>query len=428
MAIIESLVRYFSLFLAVIFSIGTAISSGGADLILQKVPALTVDQAPNYPQNLARVDLGAQIEAEPKADVSASFLSGDPTPVYQLKSGTTTLLVSLAKIENVDRIALLNIEANGSVAIATASAKLPANSPQWHDAGQQDLSSGLITAKIGPAEAKYVRLTFNVNTPGQIGGFGVYSASAVSDFTVPRPRKIAANSRGIEAANYNLADLHTKARAIYVSSGNDLGLANNMIDGQPGTAYTFAANDATPAAIIDLGRAAAIQRISTLAAPASGAVTFYVLNALPAGNRENTDEPAGNAALRLDPGTLAGLKSVGTRTDDGTGRVALDFPETIGRYVMATWTPMAGGANFSVAEIAVFGPASSTALLAASTRNHAVDNSDSKTVRDTKDTKDFSKEIPGEGPEEQPPGEGPPPGLPQPPPFVFIPQIVPTSL
>ena len=37
-------------------------------------------------------------------------------------------------------------------------------------------------------------------------------------------------------ANYNLADLHAKARTIFVSSGDDLKLAYNMIDGQPGTA------------------------------------------------------------------------------------------------------------------------------------------------------------------------------------------------
>src|SRR5437762_5023923 len=243
---------------SLLLGLGIGISASGADLVLQKVPPLTVAQAPIYPQNLARIDLGAQIESDLPTDVSFSvlFLSGDPASVYALRTGTTRLLISLAKIENIDSVAFLNSEAKGTVTIALASAKLSPESPQWHDARQEELSSGLISARIGPAEAKYVRLTFNVSSPGRIGNLGVYSAGAVSDFTMPRTRKIAAgtSAEAMAKANYNLADLHAKARTIFVSSGDDLKLANNMIDGQPGTAYAFAANDAAPATIIDLGR------------------------------------------------------------------------------------------------------------------------------------------------------------------------------
>src|SRR5207253_10781423 len=160
--------------LAVLLGLGIGISASGADLVLQKVPPLTVAQAPNYPQNLARLDLGAQIESDMPGDASSSvpFLSGDPASVYALRPGTTRLLISLAKIENIDSVAFLNSEAKGTVAIALASAKLSPESPQWHEARQEELSSGLISARIGPAEAKYVRLTFNVSSPGRIGKLG----------------------------------------------------------------------------------------------------------------------------------------------------------------------------------------------------------------------------------------------------------------
>src|SRR5437764_14750244 len=283
--------------------LGIAISSSGADLVLQKVPPLTVAQAPNYPQNLARIDLGAQIESDVPSDASSSvpFLSGDPASVYALKTGTTRLLISLVKIENIDSIAFLNSEAKGTVTIALASAKLSPESPQWHEARQEELSSGLISARIEPAEAKYVRLTFNVSNPGHIGNLGVYSAGAVSDFTMPRTRKIAAgtSAEAMAKANYNLADLHAKARTILVSSGDDLNLANNMIDGQPGTAYAFSANDAAPATIIHLGRFVSVNRISTSSTPGSAVVTFYVLGALPADYTGNSA-----SALRLDSDML----------------------------------------------------------------------------------------------------------------------------
>src|SRR2546430_14477285 len=408
--------------LTLLLGLGIGISASGADLVLQKVPPLTVAEAPNYPQNLARLDLGAQIESDAAADASSSvpFLSGDPTSVYALRTGTTRLLISLAKIENIDSVAFLNSEAKGTVTIALSSAKLSPDSPQWHDAGQVDLSSGLISSRLGPAEAKYVQLTFNVSNPGRIGNLGVYSAAAVSDFTMPRTRKIVAgtSAEAVAKANYNLADLHAKARTIFVSSGDDLKLANNMIDGQPGTAYAFAANDAAPATIIDLGHFVSVNRISTSSTPGSAVVTFYVLGALPADYTGNSA-----SALRIDSHMLAAFKTVGTSSDDGN--VAVNFEETTGRYVMLVWTPSTQNANFSVAEVAVFGPASNANLLAANTTGGS---SDDKTVRDSKDTKDFSKEIPGEGPaEEQAPGEGPAPELPRPPPFVFIPKVVPTS-
>jgi len=425
--------RYYFLRASTFFlGFGIAISISGADLVLQKVPPLTVAQAPNYPQNLARVDLGAQIESDVPDDASSSvpFLSGDPASVYGLRTGTTRLLISLAQIENIDSIAFLNSEAKGTVTIAMSSAKLSPEGPQWHDAGQEELSSGVISARIGPAEAKYLRLTFNVSSPGRIGCLGIYSAAPVSDFTMPRARKIAAASSADARAkaNYNLADLHAKARTIFVSSGDDLKLAYNMIDGQPGTAYGFAANDAAPTAIIDLGHSVSVNRISTFSTPSSATVTFYLLGALPGNNTGNLE-----SSLRIDPQTLAAFRTVGTGNDDGSGRVAVDFEETTGRYVMLVWTPSTRNANLSVAEVGVFGPASNARLLAANTiGNNPSDTSDSKTVHDSKDakdfSKDFSKEIPGEGPaEEQAPGEGPAPELPRPPPFVFIPRVVPTS-
>src|SRR6266487_1338716 len=410
--------------LTLFLGLGIGISASGADLVLQRVPPLTVAQAPNYPQNLARLDLGAQIESDVPADASSSvpFLSGDPASVYALRTGTTRLLVSLAKIENIDSVGFLNSEAKGTVTIATSSAKLSPESPQWHEARQKELSSGLISARLGPAEAKYVRLTFNVSNPGRIGNLGVYSAAAVFDFTMPRTRKIAAgtSAEAVAKVNYNLADLHAKARTIFVSSGDDLRLAQNMIDGQPGSAYAFAANDAAPAALIDLGHFVPVNRISTFSTPGSAVVTFYVLGALPA---DNTGNPT--SALQIDSHTLAAFKTVGTGSDDGNGHVAVNFEETAGRYVMLVWTPSTRNPNFSVAEVAVFGPANNARRLAANTSG---ESSEDKTVRDSKDTKDFSKEIPGEGPaEERAPGEGPAPELPRPPPFVFIPRVAPTS-
>jgi hypothetical protein len=405
--------------LGVALLLATAAFAPAADLVLQKVPALTVEQAPLYPQNLARIDLGAQVDITPKGDPaqSSAILSGDPDVAYPLSAGTHILLISLGRIEHIDALAFVNSGAKGTVAIATSNANLGSSSPQWRNAGKRDLASGSLSAKIGPAEAKYVRLTLNVTEPGRISGLGVYGTPGVADFTMPRPRRAIAAE--IAQVNYNLTDLHTKARVLYVSSGAETKLANRMIDDQPATSYAFASNDNVPAAIIDLGREMSLRRISVLSNPRAGAVNFYLLSTLPVGGG-NADTPE---TMRFDEGMLAGLKSVGSANDDATGRAAVDFPETSGRYILVKWSPAGGSANFAVAEIAAFGRAPANMLLAA---NRAIDRSDKNMSdgKDGKDVKDF-KDIPAEGPEA--PAEGLPPGLPAPPPFVFIPQIAPVS-
>ncbi|PYK68457.1 MAG: hypothetical protein DME45_07320 [Verrucomicrobia bacterium] len=189
-----------------------------------------------------------------------------------------------------------------------------------------------------------------------------------------------------------------------------------MIDGQAGSIHAFAGNDSTPATIIDLGRVLPIKRISTFSTSGSAAATFYVFDTLPGGSAANLPE-----TLSVDPQLVAGFRTFATGSDDGTGRVAVDFQETSARYVMVAWTPSGPTSNFLVAEIAVLGPVTGSTLLAL---NRTSERSDDKNVHDSKDF----KEIPGEGPlEEQPPAEGPPPSLPYTPPFVFIPRVTPTS-
>jgi hypothetical protein len=399
-----------------------------ADLVLQRVPPLTVEQVPAYPQNLARYHFGAQVEAAPRSNsiaslqlssnsedhnvAEAALLCDDPTVGYPLSNGNTTLLISLSKIENIDKISFRNSGAKGEVKVATSSAKLPADSAQWHQVMRQQLTSNVVTANVGPSDAKYVKLTFNVTEPGRIAGLGVYSVPAVADFTMPRARRATQeNSENIAFISYNLSDVHAKARALYVSSGANFQQANNMIDNQPGTTYTFSADDATPTAVIDLGKEMAVQRISATYSAREAMVDCYVLRMLPG------DGAVAPKTLRLSHNDLAGLKPVGSVADTGKGRAAIDFAPVTGRYIMVRWAPaVRQDTPFSADEIAVFSGNGSKGLIAANT---SYDGKEAKDLGEGKEAKEM--------PEEGPPAEGPPPSLPDPPPFVFVPEIVPTS-
>ena len=202
-----------------------------------------------------------------------------------------------------------------------------------------------------------------------------------------------------------------------------------MIDSQPASSFAFAATDSAPAAIIDLGKVVSLRRISALYSRRQGTMDFYVLESLP-------ESEAASKTLRLDANMLAELKPVGSVTADSSGRAAIDFPVTAGRYVMVRWTPASEeDTTFSIAEIAAFGGGEPPNLIAAnvtktrrseisSERSEGKDFGDPKEVAEGKDFKE-AKEAPAEGPAA--PGEGPNTPLPAPPAFTFIPLVTPVS-
>jgi hypothetical protein len=243
----------------------------------------------------------------------------------------------------------------------------------------------------------------------------------VSDKTSATAKSNLSPQASFALMNYNV---RTQARALYVSSGGDLKLANNMIDNQAATSFVFSPTDNSPVTIIDLGKVATVRRLSAVYSPRATSIDFYVLQTLPGVQGDN----GAAASLKLDEKTLAKLKAVGTAIDDGTqGRASIDFPATSGRYVMLHWSPAAhSDTSFTVAEISAFSPSRGNLLASNRDFSSARTTVDSKDVADSKDVSD-NKDIPEEVPPTQPPAEGPPPPLTPPPPFTFIPQLVPAS-
>lgn len=223
--------------------------------------------------------------------------------------------------------------------------------------------------------------------------------------------------------NYSVKNARPKASALYVSSGNDMTSASSMIDDQITTSFGFSVEDKSPTAVIDLGKACALRQLSAIYSARPGVLDFFVMQSLPGTDRDNS---AGT--VKLDSDALASLKRVGSVVDDGNqGRAVVDFPSTSGRYVMLRWTPAAHeDTSFTVAEVTAFG-AGGGSLLASNGRFSSNPTTSERTVavdaKDVPDSKDVSdsKDIPEEAPAE------PPPRLPEPPPFTFIPQLVPVS-
>lgn len=397
-----------------------------ADLVLQRV-ALASQLSPPSPENvglrpvmevevLSQSDSTADLELSSKSetpDTSDTTTPGDSNAGYLVSYGSTTVLASLPKTEIIEGIGFRNNGAQGKVLVSIANARFPAAGPQWRPTMKQDLTPGMDKIKVGPMEAKYIKLTFIVTKAGRVGDVGVYSTPLVSNLT------------RASVASYDFGDVCSGAHAIYVSSGESVNLANKMIDGQAATCYRFAANDIRPVAIIDLGDGTTLGRISSIYSPTNGSVDFYVLKTLP---RDVTSISSDGAdTLHLSETALSQLKPIGSAVDDSTGRAAINFPATTGRYIMLKWNPATQqGTSFRVAEIAAF-RSSGTQSTSLRVANVGLDGADGKDISEGKD-KDVTmdvKDFKACCNEPESPAEGPPPDAEPPSSIITIPVVSP---
>jgi hypothetical protein len=135
--------------------------------------------------SVANTEQGAAYQLAARTDAAgASLLSDNPAVGYAVVNGPTTVLVALPKITTIDAVSFLNRGAKGQVSIATSNVKLSANSPRWRQVARQALSGSTVKAMLGPNEAKYVRITFDVTEPGQISALGVYSPSNAGTYAL----------------------------------------------------------------------------------------------------------------------------------------------------------------------------------------------------------------------------------------------------
>ncbi len=251
----------------------------------------------------------------------------------------------------------------------------------------------------------------------------------VPQVAIPEPAAGSQTGLGPQATfalvNYNVAGSQGKAHALYVSSGTDLSVANNLVDNQTATSFGFSADDKSPTAIIDLGKLCTLKHLTATYSAQPGSMDFYVMKSLPANGQD-----AAQASLQIDANAISTLEPIASSVDDGTqGKSSVDIAPTEGRYLMVRWNPATQtSGDFTLAEVSAFNPeggnlyasnvnfANPTTNTERSERKVATDSKDVPDAKDIVDTKD----IPEEGP-------GLPPPLPLTPSFTFIPQLVPAS-
>jgi hypothetical protein len=144
--------------------------------------------------------------------------------------------------------------------------------------------------------------------------------------------------RGTELREFDWAKLQARARIAYVSSGPKT-LSGRMIDGDPQTAFRFAASDPSPTVMVELAQNERLHRVTVVFKAQNTRVDVYLLNELP-----------------KDANDLRFLTALATMVDppDNRGTASVNFTASGARYVALRWSRNKSQEPFEVAEISAF--------------------------------------------------------------------------
>ena len=322
----------------------------------------SAEEVHNSAKNLARMNCGAKIEcitpdgreavvatATEQNRSAAALIMDDDTLSYPLQEGQTTFIITLPTTSLVDRFTFLNenASARGELKIAVSNDQLPASSSKWVEVDGRIpfTNKRLFNLSMVGVEARYLKLSFDVEKGGRIASLGLYGGETLQRFAQRQQNltwvgnTVARSNRLEDRLNFNFANLYARARVAQVSSGSTE-LARRMIDDDIQTGFRFAANDPQPTVIFELAAEERLHRVTARYEMARGRMDVYLLNRLPAGGADLGD--AQPVASALDLAT--------------NGKAAIEFDPKGARYVALRWTPEErGDRSVFVTEVKAFG-------------------------------------------------------------------------
>ncbi|MDD5261001.1 MAG: hypothetical protein PHD76_04050 [Methylacidiphilales bacterium] len=370
--------------------------------VLKKTPDLNEIKRATYPLNLARINLGAHIKSdrptqatqkivddekdESRSNTGMTLISDDQSISTPLLSGKTSYIISLPQTYPLDFFNFQNYKCAGKFSVFLSKNDLDFNSPDWRPAGQiiTFAKDHAYECHFTMADARYVKVTFDVSIPGEIRAFGLFG-TAKNYGLRGKPEVVDAQQPVEQIVNYSYSALYTaKSSVAYVSStgpGNKLSDANYMIDNNISTSYSFAPDDPHPCLILDLSSTTPLRRISGTFTSPPGDLNIYLLYRLPG---EDSSDVAGFLPYGSSSGTsglpifLAQIrlsappsltippaffdKTKPYRTIEMSGgprRMAVNFDMTPVRYIMFRFIPKkaiasawGNGSGFSIRKFA----------------------------------------------------------------------------
>ena len=375
------------------FSLGISILLGITTPGLWSGALHAADPAPApHAVNVARASMGARLSVELPAGTSTdgaprivqALLSEDDPLGCELPAGKTSLVVALPRTETLHHLDFLNLTATGQVSVAASNVRLPSDSPRWRVlGGAQDFTqpNDVVACELGTAEARYVRITFDLPKAGRIDTLGLFGDTTTANVASSRARPVGGRAFvGYEQVDSGNAS--AQARVTKTSSGAGPAEADKMLDGNLRTSYTFAPTDQHPTTVIDLGNNRTLTRTSIAFRAGPGRLDFFltpdpnahtsIVRRNPSYSGQTAQVPeVSSSETTADQNPIATVQSDGR---PGLQRATVGLSAQTGRYLVVAFTPAGGGGGSRTPE----------------SRRASSDGKDFKdTVADYKDFKDM---------------------------------------
>ena len=331
------------------------------------------------PKNLLRAHLGARGGSGP----NCALLSDDPTIPFELYRGKYALRFALGDLHVVNEFAFVNDRSEGTLSIEVST-----DESRWTKVFDGDLlaESRRMRFRFPPAEARFLKLAFNVETPGAVYGAGLFGLTLSGDYEVVQlTEEEMQDQRDRLVANpVSLTITPTDAKAAWVSSMEDRvnhGGADSLIDENAFTAHVFSEDDSRPSVLVDLRKTSTVRRVKVLCEESKGTLrlsfiadrggweTQKPIDSVPGGGKNPIGKSAvedWNGSPDIDQNFASGWRknripsdgiegSVQSTDLSGSGRFSFDDLVAEARYMLVTWLPGDHASRgFAINEIAVF--------------------------------------------------------------------------
>jgi len=391
--------------LVVIGLLATAAASQAANS--ENVPQEQLSH--NYPKNLARQHLGANLlvfnpanQAYVPTEAAAAWLDDDVATGWPAMAGKQHYLVALPQPELIHNFCLSTRSGAGTVSIYAGDEPATPTSKSW-TALAKDVPVESLNQKLGKSFgrfAKYVLIETNLTEAAPWYSLYLYGEKSASTYHVQK-RVQPVDARTIfgpyvnPQTAFSLSSLYAHGRVAYANASDTATAWSRMIDDNPNTAVTIAPSTKEGGLVIRYDNAYAIQRISVLTdAAAKGRLDFFLLGGAASTAPQSAETVDGtksdfikvsNAATGVpsnvpvatapdQPVSIANMTPVATISFDGsTSRGSADFTPASGSILVARWTPETEGQRLALNEVNSFSDVSPSNYEAAAADSIAED-------------------------------------------------------
>ncbi len=335
-----------------------------ADCVISPLQAAGVvrEGLENYPKNLARLHLGANLQRFDKAtgmykasEATSMWLDDDEATGWAPAAGKEHYLLMLSQPSLVKQIALSTTGSKGRVTVYAGDERATPDSSTWtpvlRDVAVEDLNEKTIKGAVN-RYGKYLLIETNLEEAGPWWSLYVFGREAADEYEVAK-RAVPVDASEVfgqrinESTVIDLTNIYSDADVVYMTGGGKKADWFAMVDESPETFWIVnnAENSDVASFAIKLAQDTPIRRVSMTADAGPGVMEFYLVNASADGSQPDF------ATLKLDemlPACTLGFDGV-------SDREAIDIPPVQGTYLVGRWKPTVNGESIKIRQIDAFG-------------------------------------------------------------------------